>query len=149
MISVAIIEREDFEKFETERNRCPNRVERILYHGTDVEPISGILTSLYRKSIGPQKAILGDGVYFTDLLDYAWYYGGQGGNRKNISKIPKVDDVFTVIINAIYYDKNGCQQVCDRKRKIEKNQINFGYAGARTNILSTSIIVRLVAAQTN
>jgi len=147
VISVAIIEREDFEKFETERNRCPNRVERILYHGTDVEPISGILTSLYRKSIGPQKAILGDGVYFTDLLDYAWYYGGQGGNRKNISKIPKVDDVFSVIINAIYYDKNGCQQVWDRKRTPGKNKINFGYAGARTNILTKSDITKFYATE--
>ena len=28
------------------------------------------------------KAINGKGVYFTDLLDYAWYYGGES-NREN------------------------------------------------------------------
>ena len=42
VISVVIIEREDFDKFEKERLNCNNRVERILYHGTNVEPISGI-----------------------------------------------------------------------------------------------------------
>ena len=70
MISLVVIEREDFERFETEREKCPNRVERILYHGTSVEPISGILTGLYRKSLERKKAINGPGVYFTDLLDY-------------------------------------------------------------------------------
>ena len=50
VISLIIIEREDFEIFEREREKCPNRVERILYHGTNIEPISGILTSVYIKS---------------------------------------------------------------------------------------------------
>ena len=135
MISIVIIEREDYNKFEDERKRCPNRVDRILYHGTGIEPISCILTNIYKISIGLGKAILGDGVYFTDCLDYAWYYGGQGDNRKNIKKIPKVDDIFTVIINVIYYDKNGFKQVWNRRRTPQKNQITFAYAGERTNIL--------------
>ena len=36
--------------FENEREKCPNRVERILYHGTSIEPISCILTGLFRRS---------------------------------------------------------------------------------------------------
>ena len=71
VISLVIIEREDFEIFERERNKCPNRVERILYHGTSIDPISKILTGLYKKSLERKKAINGNGVYFTDLLDYA------------------------------------------------------------------------------
>ena len=51
IISLVIIEREDFENFENERNKCPNRVDRILYHGTNIEPISNILTGYFRKSI--------------------------------------------------------------------------------------------------
>ena len=130
VVSLVVIERENFETFEKERLKCPNRVERILYHGTSIEPTSLILTGLYRKSMERKKAINGKGVYFTDSLDYGWYYGGEGGNRANFHSIPKIDDTFTVIINSVYYDKNGFQQVKDGNRTPEKNQINFAYAGA-------------------
>ena len=130
VISLVIIERENFEIFEKERNKCPNRVDRILYHGTSIEPTSKILTGLYKKSIEAYKAINGKGVYFTDLLDYGWYYGSEKGNRENFNSIPKVNDTFTVIVNSVYYDKTGFQQVKDNKRTPEKNQINFAYAGA-------------------
>jgi hypothetical protein len=136
IISLVIIEREDFEKFEKERENCPNRVERILFHGTNIEPASSILTGLYRKSLERKKAINGQGVYFTDLLDYAWYYGGEAGNRANFSGIPEIDDTFTIIINYIYYDKKGYMQVNDSKRTPGKNQINFAYAGARSERIS-------------
>ena len=130
IVSMVVIEREDFETYEKESKKCPNRVERILYHGTSIEPISNILTGLYKKSLEQHKAINGKGVYFTDLLDYAWYYGGQSGNRANFHSIPKIDDTFTVIVNSVYYNRNGFQQVKDGKRTPGKNQINFAYAGA-------------------
>ena len=136
VISLIVIEREDFETFERERNKCPNRIDKILYHGTSVEPISSILTGLYRKSLENYKAINGKGVYFTDLLDYGWYYGGKGGNRANFSGIPKIGDTFTVIINSIYYDRNGFKQVNNGNRTPGKNQINFAYAGARSERLN-------------
>ena len=135
VISLVVIEREDFETFEKERKKCPNRVERILYHETSIEPTSYILTGLCRKSMEKRKAINGKGVYFTDLLDYGWYYGGEGGNRANFHSIPKIDDTFTVIINSVYYDRNGFQLVKDGNRTPEKNQINFAYAGARSERL--------------
>ena len=135
-ISLVIIEREDFEKYEKEREKCPNRVERILYHGSSIEPISCILTGLYRQSIEHRKAINGKGVYFTDLLDYAWYYGGES-NRENFKGIPKVGDTFTVIVNSVYYDENGIEQVKNDSRTPGKNQINFAWAGARSERLIT------------
>ncbi len=130
IISLVVIEREDFETFERERKRCPHRVERILYHGTSIEPTSNILTGLYKKSMEKRKAINGKGVYFTDLLDYGWYYGGEKGNRANFHSVPKINDTFTVIVNSIYYNRNGFQQVKDGNRTPGKNQINFAYAGA-------------------
>ena len=136
IISLVVIEREDFETYEQERSNCPNRVDKILYHGTSVEPISSILTGLYRKSLGQNNAINGKGVYFTDLLDYAWYYGGKGGNRDNFSGIPKIGDTFNAIINSIYYDRNGFAIVKDNRRTPGKNQINFAYAGARSERLN-------------
>ena len=147
VISLVVIEREDFERFETEREKCPNRVERILYHGTSVEPISGILTGLYRKSLERKKAINGPGVYFTDLLDYGWFYGGKDGNRANFSGIPQIEDTFTVIINSIYYDKSGFEQVFNSSRKPEKNQINFAYAGARSERLNKPDKTKFLASE--
>ena len=129
IISLVIIEREDFETFEKEREKCPNRIERILFHGTNVEPISCILTGLYRKSLGCCNTKNGKGVYFTDSLDYSWYYGGES-NRSNYSKIPKINETFTVIMNSIYYDKNGFEIVKDKTRTPGKNQINFAYSQA-------------------
>ena len=49
IISLVVIEREDFETFEIEREKCPNRVEKILYHGTSIEPISCILMGLFKR----------------------------------------------------------------------------------------------------
>ena len=147
VVSVVIIEREDFETYEKERLKCPNRVERILYHGTSIEPISNILTGLYRKSMEKRKAINGKGVYFTDLLDYGWYYGGKDGNRANFSGIPQIEDTFTVIINSIYYDKSGFEQVFNSSRKPEKNQINFAYAGARSERLNKPDKTKFLASE--
>ena len=136
IISLVIIEREDFEKFEEERKKCPNIAEKILYHGTSIEPASNILTGLYKKSLENYNTIHGKGVYFTDILDYAWYYGGEKGKRANFSGIPKIGDTFTIIINHIYYNMYGYKKVNDNKRTPGKNEINFAYAGARSERLS-------------
>jgi len=127
IISMVIMEREDFQIFEKERKNCPNRVDRILYHGTSIEPISCILTGYFRKST-ERCYQHGKGVYFTDMLDYCWFYGGAEGNRSNKNKIPKIDDTFTCIANVIYYDKNGYRKVIDHEYTPEKNEINFAYA---------------------
>ena len=136
IISLVIIEREDFEKFEEERKKCPNIAEKILYHGTSIKPASNILTGLYEKSLENYNTIHGKGVYFTDILDYAWYYGGEKGKRANFSGIPKIGDTFTIIINHIYYNMYGYKKVNDNKRTPGKNEINFAYAGARSERLS-------------
>ena len=62
-------ERENLDIFEKERKKCPNRVDKILYHGTSIEPISCILTGLFKKSVD-RCYQHGKGVYFTDFLDY-------------------------------------------------------------------------------
>ena len=126
IISMAIMEREDFQTFEKERKICPNRVDKILYHGTSIEPISCILTGYFRKSVDKCYQH-GKGVYFTDMLDYCWFYGGVD-NRSNGNKIPKINETFTLIICSTYYNKNGLRKVYDWKYTPKKNEINFAYA---------------------
>ena len=48
---MVIMEREDLQIFEKERKNCPNRVDKILYHGTGIKPISCILTGYFKKSL--------------------------------------------------------------------------------------------------
>ena len=49
VVSAIIIERNDFERFKIEREKCPNLEERILFHGTDVSGISCILTDIFNQ----------------------------------------------------------------------------------------------------
>ena len=116
--SLIIMEREDLELFETERDKCPNRVDKILYHGTNEEPASCILTSFYKIGKCNQH---GRGIYFTDLLDNCWFYGGID-NRKNVNKIPEIkpEESFIMIANSIYYDKKGFRHVYDHKYNPKK-----------------------------
>ena len=122
IISLVIIERENIEKFEQERKKCPNRVEKILFHGTSIEPISCILTGLFKKSVDRHYQH-GKGVYFTDFLDYCWFYGGNEGNRANKNKIPKVEDNFTLIACSIYYNQEGYRKVKDHKYDPKKMKL--------------------------
>ena len=112
VISVAIIEREDYETFEREKKKCPNRVDKLLYHGTGEEPVASIMTNVFRKAICIQH---GRGVYFSDMLDYCWFYGGKKNNRDNMNKIPKKDETFTLIACSTYYDRKGRKHVYNAK----------------------------------
>ena len=149
IISLIIIEREDFKRFEQERQKCPNRVEKILFHGTSTEPISCILTDQFKKSVDRHYQH-GKGVYFTDFLDYCWFYGGDVSNRANKNTIPKIDDCFTLIACSVYYNKKGFRKVIDYKYTPKKNEINFAYAGANfetlinydnTKVLGTEYVI--------
>ena len=128
--SLVIIERNDFDIFEKERNSCPNRQERLLYHGTQIHPISCILTGMFRRSV--ESCQHGRGVYFTDDLDYCWFYGGEKGKRSNTNKIPGKGQIFTAIASLVYYDKTKFLQVKDyyTREQPRKNEINFAYAGS-------------------
>ena len=128
VISLVVMEREDFEKFKKERKLCPNRVDKILYHGTSIVPISCILTEQFKKSLEHYQH--GKGVYFTDFLDYCWFYGGEENNRANQNIIPRTEDIFTLIACYVYYNKEGFRKVNNSMYTPKKNEINFAYAGA-------------------
>ena len=130
IISLVIIERKDFGKFQNERINCPNRIEKILFHGTSIDPISSILNDEFKKS---EIHIFGEGIYFTDSLDYCWYYGGDNDNRKNINKIPKIDEKFSLIASIVYYNSQGLKYVENGNYNPKKNEINKRIADVYTN----------------
>ena len=139
IISLVVTEREDLEVFEKGRKNCPNKVDKILYHGTQIEiiredgekkePIPSILTGYFQKSVD-RCCQHGKGVYFTDILDYCWMYGGTT-NRINKNRIPNIDDTFTFIGCSTYYNRNGYRKVIDYKYTPKENEINFAYADSK------------------
>ena len=128
VISLVIIERNDFDFFEKERKNCPNRQDRLLFHGTQIHPITCILTGMFKISV--EHCQHGKGVYFTDDLDYCWFYGGDQDKRGNVNKIPGVGQIFTAIASLVYYDRSKFLQVKDyyTREQPGKNEINFAYA---------------------
>ena len=67
-----------------------------------------------------KKHIFGPGIYFSDLLDYTWYYADDSGkenNRNNFWNIPKINDSFSFIVSNVYYDKTKFEQVYDCKKQ--------------------------------
>ena len=133
--SAIIIERNDFERFKIEREKCPNLEERILFHGTQVDCISRILTGLFMKATGFGQR---RGVYFTDQIDYCRFYGSQKNSRDIWNKIPSKDEEFTMIVCWIYYDKKKFLRVEEdyfTRERPGKNEINFAYVGENMNTL--------------
>ena len=117
-----------------EKNKCPNRETRILFHGTNVNAIISILPTKFFESDGT----FGNGVYFTDILDYAWYYGGDN-NRQNFYIIPKVGDYFTCIASEIYYDKEKLIKIYNGAQgKVQKNGIRMVIVAHETRMLNES-----------
>jgi hypothetical protein len=110
------------------KEKCSNRVDRLLFHGTSPYPISCILTGNFKK---PNEKIgqHGKGIYLSDKIDYCWFYGSCKGNRSNANKIPLKGEEFTMIVCSIYYDKTHFRKVIDYKYTPKKNEINFAYVG--------------------
>ena len=112
---MAILEKkeEDEEKYKIKRDVCPNIEKRILYHGTQIDPISRILTDEFKYT---RKAFYGMGIYFSDIIDYiAFYYGGTGlsNRRDNFGSIVPVNSNFSFIASEVFYDKNKFKQSKD------------------------------------
>ena len=157
-VSLVVIDREDFDTFEREKAKCPNLCLQILYHGTQEEPISCILTGMFKRSeeSGYQH---GKGVYFTDSLDYCYFYGGSNDkkhnmnniptNRYNMNRIPPVGDIFTAICSLVYYSKNGFLKVKDYTTRIKpgKNEVNFAYAAATSKTIHNPDFKRFVGTE--
>ena len=155
--SMTIVDRKDLKKFEETKNNCPNRVNKILFHGTGIIPSSKILSDMFIRSEDSGYQF-GKGVYFTDFLDYAWYYGGNAkkdkkenqdkqeikdkkqkkqkkDNRVNLNIIPKIGERFVMVGSYIYYDKKGFKRVYNHEYNPGKNEINFAYADSETHTI--------------
>ena len=82
----------------SEKNKCENKITKILFHGTKTEATISILSTKFNQSTTHS---IGKGVYLTDLLDYAWNY-----SRINPFYIPRVGQSFSFVASEVYYDNS-------------------------------------------
>ena len=105
------------EDYNSGQLRCRNITKKILFHGTNSYCISRILKSHFKKS---DIHAFGPGFYFSDSLDYTWYYAddsGEIGSRKNFNNIPKINESFSFIVVNTYYDIDKFEQVYSQAKE--------------------------------
>ena len=108
IIGLVVVNKDDQRKiYEKEKNQCPNCETKILFHATEIQFSSNILTSNFK--IGKDNWY-GSGIYFADQFDYVKYYYKR---EDNFATIPKLNDSFNIIVSEIYYDKTKLKQIYD------------------------------------
>ena len=114
LIGISIFQHRRRKEFITNLKNCSNCEVRYLLHGTQVDPISKIITTdfLYTK-----KAFYGMGIYFSDMIDYISFYSEYvDGDRTNWAKITPVGKTISCVGAEIFYDK-------DKKKYIYHNNL--------------------------
>ena len=116
LVSVQIYQHKRRKDFIQKLKACTNCEVRYLLHGTQIDPISKILTDEFKYT---RKAFYGMGVYFTDMIDYASFYcgGNSLSNRRDLwGKIIPFGEAISCIASEVFYDK-------DKKNKIYKANV--------------------------
>ena len=145
LVSAQIYQHKRRREFVENLRECYNPEARYLLHGTQVEPISLILTDEFKYT---RKAFYGMGIYFTDMIDYVSFYcgGDSYGTRRDLwNKIIPVGNTISCIASEVYYEKgkkNKIYELMDpiildhfptyeeikrdyKDQMVEKNGINF------------------------
>ena len=105
IINLAFLGNKNLEKYEKSKKNCRNCIKKILFHGSQIGPISEIITSEFKYT---KKAFYGMGIYFSDNLDYSSFYcGGDNYNNRRIffNKILPPGAYFNLIAAEVFYDK--------------------------------------------
>ena len=116
LVSVQIYQHKRRKDFIQKLKACLNCEVRYLLHGTQIDPISKILTNEFKYT---RKAFYGMGVYFTDMIDYASFYcgGNSLSNRRDLwGKIIPVGEAISCIASEVFYDT-------EKKNKIYKANV--------------------------
>ena len=113
LINLSIFEQANKERYLSVMKRCENLVRKYLFHGSQVEHVSSIVTSGF---LYARKPFYGMGTYFTDMLDYvAFYCGGTNyqNRRDNFGIIPTVNSTFSCVGAEVFYNKSMLKKVYD------------------------------------
>ena len=113
LVALSIYEQKNRKNYIEGMNHCPNLVVRNLFHGTQIDPLSKIITNGF---LYTRKAFYGMGIYFSDMLDYVSFYSGGKDfktRRKNFNSILPVNETFTCVSAEVYYSKDKKKDIFD------------------------------------
>ena len=113
LIALSIYEQTNRKNYIEGMEHCPNIEVKNLFHGTQIDPVSKIITGGF---LYTRKAFYGMGIYFTDMLDYASFYAGgkdYKSRRRNFKKILPVNETFSCVSAEVYYSKNKKKDIYD------------------------------------
>ena len=118
LIALSIYQQTKRKEYLKEMEACPNKVVKYLFHGTQIDPVTKIITGgfLYTK-----KAFYGMGIYFSDMLDYVGFYcGGTDFKTRRIyfGKVLPIDTVFSCVSAEVYYSKDKKIDIFDFSLKV-------------------------------
>ena len=105
LIGLSLYQQKDRKMYLSEKNKCENLITRCLFHGTQIDPSSKIITGGF---LYTRKAFYGMGIYFSDMLDYAAFYAGGhdlDSRRDNFGEILPVNGYFSCVASEIYYNR--------------------------------------------
>ena len=113
LIGVSIYQQERRKKYIESFKECDSPSVKYLFHGTQIDPISNIITNGF---LYTRKPFYGMGIYFSDMLDYVSFY--CGGNdyktrRKNFGKTLPVGETFSCVGTEVYYSNDKIKNIYD------------------------------------
>ena len=120
LVNLSIFEQANRNRYLSTMKGCQNLVKRYLFHGSQVEHVSSIVTNGF---LYARKPFYGMGVYFTDMLDYvAFYCGGTNyeNRRENFGLTLPVNSTFSCVGAEVYFNKLMFNKVYDFRYFIQE-----------------------------
>ena len=113
LIGLSIYQQSNRNSYLQARSMCPNLVKKYLFHGTQIDKISKIITTGF---LYARRPFYGMGIYFSDMLDYVLFYGGGKDyidRRNNFGIVPPVNSTFSCVGAEVYYNQNLFKNIYD------------------------------------
>jgi len=133
LINFVIHPQSNLENYLKSMSECPNLVKRYLFHGTQIEPISKIITNGFKY---PRKTFFGMGIGFSDMLDYiSFYCGGKdlSTRREFFGKTLPVNTPFSCVGAEVYFSKDRIKYIFDYSYYVDELDHFPTYDELKTN----------------
>ena len=130
LVSLEIADRPDVDNYMNALGNCPNKNERILYHGIDEMKIPYILKSHFKP---PSINVFGQGYYFSNSLDLSCILSRDSGNK---FKVPSIDEAFSIIASSVFYNDNTRKRVNNNSYSPKTNEANIAMVDGKLNPIS-------------
>ena len=133
LINFVMHPQSNLENYLKSMSECPNLVKRYLFHGTQIEPISKIITNGFKY---PRKLFFGTGIAFSDMLDYTSFYcGGKDlmTRREFFGKTLPVNTTFSCVGAEVYFSKDRIKYIFDYSYYVDELDHFPTYDELKTN----------------